>query len=207
MSRGSKKARKYRLIRRLCSLISIVAFTASCFLVTVQVKAAEEDMRFMVKSAVTNGAASVQEVFPSVYKEARAEVREVHLENTISLAESKLGCPYVHSTAGPDTFDCQGFVHYVFTHCDAWVKCYVPRGGCTNQLNAIKQYQISDDPKDAKRGDIVYFYGGGRWKHVGIALGDGKLIHATTIGPGKSCVKITDMPDWYADYAVVRVLE
>lgn len=207
MSEGNKKARRNRIIRRVCSIISIVAFIASCVLMTIQVKAAEEDRLSMIQREITSGAVIVQEDFSGIYEEVKEEIKTTHLEDTISLAESKLECRYVHATAGPDTFDCQGFVHYVFTHCNAKVKCYVPRGGCTNQLNAIKQYQISDDPKDAERGDIVYFYGGGRWKHVGIALGDGKLIHATTIGPGKSCVKITDMPDWYNDYAVVRVLE
>ncbi len=203
----SKKSRRYRFVRRLSAVVSIVALTASIVLLQTPSEAKALYTINQIKSETAVTALKIREEVPEIYQIAEEERRAAEMDNLFELAESKLGCKYVHATAGPDTFDCQGYVHYLFTHCDAKVKCYVPRGGCTNQYNAIKQYQVSTDPSDAQRGDIVYFYGGGRWKHVGVAMGDGKLIHATTIGPGRACVKITDMPDWYAKYAVVRVLE
>ena len=203
----SKKRKKHFIIRLVSGIVSVGCIAAIIVLLMTPSTARVAYTLHEIKAETAVTAAVTGSELPEIYQVAEEERKSNELENLFELAESKLGCKYVHSTAGPTTFDCQGYVHYLFTHCDARVKCYVPRGGCTNQYNAIKQYQISTDPSDAKRGDIVYFYGGGRWKHVGVAMGDGKLIHATTIGPGRSCVKITDMPDWYSKYAVVRVLE
>src|SRR4051794_27645104 len=39
------------------------------------------------------------------------------VERAIAIAQTKLGCPYVWATAGPDTFDCSGFTW--------WIACQV----------------------------------------------------------------------------------
>ena len=211
--RSHRRKRRNRVIRRVAAIISaaaiIVAFVATVSPTTGKTAYALRQIKSDTVAVAIDTSFDAEvnvEIAEGAIQRADAQRKVTELENIFTLAESKLGCKYVHATAGPTTFDCQGFVHYIFTHCDANVLCYVPRGGCLNQYNAVKQFQVSTNPYDAKRGDIIYFWGGGRCKHVGIALGNGKLIHATTIGPGRSCVKITDIPRCFSKYAVCRVI-
>lgn len=90
-------------------------------------------------------------------------------------AEKYLGMPYVWGGSSPATsFDCSGFVSYVFTH----------SGVCNmGRLTAQGIYDICDpvDPSEAKPGDIIFFTGtynaGVPVSHVGIYAGDGMMIH------------------------------
>lgn len=90
-------------------------------------------------------------------------------------AEKYLGMPYVWGGSSPATsFDCSGFVSYVFTN----------SGVCNmGRLTAQGIYNICTpvDPADAKPGDIIFFTGtystSDPVTHVGIYAGDGMMIH------------------------------
>ena len=90
-------------------------------------------------------------------------------------ADKYLGMPYVWGGSSPETsFDCSGFVSYVFTN----------SGVCNmGRLTAQGIYDIcmSVSPEEARPGDIIFFTGtydaGEPVTHVGIYAGDGQMIH------------------------------
>lgn len=88
-------------------------------------------------------------------------------------AHSYLGYRYVYGTAGPSTFDCSGFTSYLY-------KQY----GVTLPRTSTSQgeYGIPVDKSNLMSGDIVCFSNRSdrRINHVGIYIGDGNFIHAST---------------------------
>jgi cell wall-associated NlpC family hydrolase len=107
--------------------------------------------------------------------------------NTIvSIAMKYLGYPYVYGGASPAGFDCSGFTQFVFAH----VGISLPHSSSAQgNMTAIA-------PSAAMAGDLVITDGGG---HVGIYLGNGTMIHASTPSTG---VKISKP---WGSYWFVRV--
>ena len=97
-------------------------------------------------------------------------------ENILSFVKSKLGSMYVWGATGPNTFDCSGFVQYVFNKS---VGITLPR---------ISSDQASYKPRisltSMKKGDLIFFEttGKGRISHVGIYMGEKQIIHASSGG-------------------------
>ena len=90
------------------------------------------------------------------------------VEQIITLAKSKMGDTYEPAKAGPDHFDCSGFVYYVFK--ENGIK--IPR---TSLLQSQSAEKLSR--KEIKRGDILSFDTHDR-KHInhsGIYLGEWKV--------------------------------
>ena len=98
-------------------------------------------------------------------------------EKIVSTGKSKLGCPYVWGASGPNAFDCSGFVMWV-----------MKQHGISLPHNAAGQYyalaskNIGTNWHNAKAGDVVFYsYGGpGSSHHVGIYVGNGKVMHASS---------------------------
>ncbi|WP_072680862.1 C40 family peptidase [Arcobacter sp. LA11] len=111
-------------------------------------------------------------------------------KNIISLAKSKIGSPYLYSKNGPSSFDCSGFVYYIFKENNI----NLPRTSIAQSEIGTK---VSVDR--LKKGDLVFFDTSlkGQVNHSGIYLGDDKFIHASS---GKANgVTISDMNGWYKD--------
>ncbi|MEG2822857.1 MAG: NlpC/P60 family protein [Lachnospiraceae bacterium] len=90
-------------------------------------------------------------------------------------AEKYLGMPYVWGGSSPATsFDCSGFVSYVFTNSGVY-----NIGRQTAQ--GIYDLCAPINPEEAKPGDIIFFTGtydaGVPVSHLGIYAGDGQMIH------------------------------
>ena len=104
----------------------------------------------------------------------------------IAVASSKLGCPYVWGSKGPNSFDCSGFVYW-----------------CLNQVGVRQSYMTSSGWRNAGRytrissfsslraGDIIVVSG-----HVGIVAGGGTVIDASS-GNGK--VVHRSLSSWWAN--------
>ena len=93
----------------------------------------------------------------------------------ITEAEKYLGYPYVWGGSSPSTsFDCSGFVCYVFTNSGVHNLPRTTAQGIFNQCAHIS-------PSEAKPGDIIFFTGtynsSGPVSHVGIYVGDNMMIH------------------------------
>ena len=94
-------------------------------------------------------------------------------ERIIALAKSKLGDRYQPAQAGPDHFDCSGFVYFLFkSHGIA-----IPRSSRT---------QAESGPhlgrNEIRRGDLLFFDTAhrGHVNHSGLYLGHGQFIHASS---------------------------
>ncbi len=101
----------------------------------------------------------------------------------VNKAYQYLGVPYVWGGTSPGGFDCSGFIQYVYRS----LGINLPR---TSGAQASSGTYVSID--NAQPGDIVYF-GQSRVTHVGIYIGNGRMIHAPS--PGKS-VMITNL-SWH----------
>lgn len=91
-------------------------------------------------------------------------------EKAIAIAQSKLGCTYVRGAKGPNTFDCSGFVYYCLKN--SGVSCNYMT---SSQWASTTRYPRITSLSSAQRGDILVFSG-----HVGIYLGSGKMIDASS---------------------------
>jgi cell wall-associated NlpC family hydrolase len=112
---------------------------------------------------------------PAVAGAAAAATRAAALDH----AMSKIGSPYRYGATGPNAFDCSGLVSWAFKKAGK----SLPR---TSRAQSKVGTPVSRS--ELQPGDLVFFYK--PVSHVGIYIGDGKIVHAST---RKSPVKISDM--------------
>lgn len=122
----------------------------------------------------------------------------------VEYAKQYLNCPYVYGAAGPNSFDCSGFTMYVYKH----FGISLPHGA-TSQSRYGTELNInkSELKSKLKPGDLVFFLDYPTYDgigHVGIYIGDGNFIHASS-GTGY-CVKISTLLDggYYDRYTAAR---
>lgn len=110
------------------------------------------------------------------------------VESMIAFAKTKLGCRYVWGATGPSTFDCSGFV----LTCLKSVGVSAPRTSAS--MSAVSSWdKISK--ANLQRGDLVFFSSSSASVgHVGIYLGNGQFIHASS---GSKKVTISDINSSY----------
>lgn len=93
----------------------------------------------------------------------------------ITEAEKYLGFPYVWGGSTPATsFDCSGFVCWVFSNSGVYPLSRTTAQGIYNQCARVS-------PQEAKPGDLIFFkgtYATSEISHIGIYVGDGMMIHA-----------------------------
>ena len=88
----------------------------------------------------------------------------------VAAALSRQGLPYVWAAEGPDTFDCSSLMMW------AWAQA-----GVTIPRNSAAQAELPEVPLDQLQvGDLVTYYS--PVSHVGMYVGDGKVLHASMPG-------------------------
>ena len=92
------------------------------------------------------------------------------VRRVIQTAMGYVGVPYSYGGTTPAGFDCSGFTRYVFA-----------QSGIGLFRAADEQYEMGREVSDLRIGDLVFFstYAEGV-SHVGIYLGSGKFISATS---------------------------
>lgn len=98
-------------------------------------------------------------------------------------AMSKLGSPYRYGATGPNAFDCSGLVGWAYKN--AGVK--LPR---TSRAQSQVGTPVSRNA--LQPGDLVFFYK--PVSHVGIYVGNGNVVHASTSGQPVKISPISRMP-------------
>lgn len=97
--------------------------------------------------------------------------------------------PYVYGADGPNSFDCSGFVGYVYSHFGIYI------GRSTYDIigegRAVSR-------KDLRPGDLI-FPGPG---HVQLYIGNGLVVHAPQTG---DVVRVAPLPD--SIYAIRRIVK
>ena len=88
----------------------------------------------------------------------------------ISIASSKLGCPYVYGAKGPNSFDCSGFVYWCLNQAGVR-QSYITSSG----WRSVGKYTKVTSFNNLQAGDIIVVSG-----HVGIVAGGGTVIDASS---------------------------
>ncbi|MFI5840235.1 NlpC/P60 family protein [Catenuloplanes sp. NPDC051500] len=102
----------------------------------------------------------------------------------VQFAYAQLGKPYIYGSAGPGGFDCSGLVK------SAWAKAgkSLPHNAAM-QWNAMAHISASQ----LQPGDAVFYRS---LAHVGLYIGNGKVIHAPTPGDVVSVAPVNMMPPY-----------
>lgn len=137
---------------------------------------------------------SVDKSAISIYKSTDQVTRSAERASSKSLttlikgAYSLIGKPYVYASAGPNSFDCSGFTYYLFkTH----LGITLPRSSYLQPAGGTKI-----ERSELRPGDLVFFgAAGSRISHVGLYIGDGNMIHASS---GRGVIRIDTIDSgWY----------
>jgi cell wall-associated NlpC family hydrolase len=109
---------------------------------------------------------------PAVAQRGNARV-EARRDSLVRLARAQLGRRYIFGGTTPAGFDCSGFLKYLMRAAGH----EIPR---TAAQQARAGREIPRDPSQLRAGDILTFGRGGRVTHVGMYVGNGRFIHAST---------------------------
>jgi cell wall-associated NlpC family hydrolase len=101
----------------------------------------------------------------------------------VGAAMSKLGSPYSWGATGPDAFDCSGLMFWAYQQMGK----SIPR---TSSAQIAGGTPVSRD--QLQPGDIVGYFSG--VSHVGMYIGDGKIVHASDYGIPVQVVSVDSMP-------------
>ena len=99
---------------------------------------------------------------------------KTELQRVIDVAMSEVGARYAFASAGPNTFDCSGFVTYVYREAGLIDRIGGKRRTVSGYLEWFKA-QGKASKSDPLPGDLIIW---GKNKHMGIYLGDGMAISA-----------------------------
>ena len=116
-----------------------------------------------------------------------------------AMAKSLLGCRYRSGAAGPSSFDCSGLMYYIYRQ----LGHPIARGSSSQYYNS--GYFVSTDAMQP--GDLIFFFdrrfdsSGGTLPttHVGMYVGNGQFIHASTTSYR---VQYDSVSGYYAPYIV-----
>ena len=108
----------------------------------------------------------------------------------MNVALAQRGDPYRYGATGPNAFDCSGLSMYSYGK----VGRSLPR--TTDQQKAGLR-AVSKAAK--RRGDLIIFVNGGDAYHLGIYIGNNRIVHASRSG---TPVKVD--PIWTSSYVVRR---
>lgn len=103
--------------------------------------------------------------------------------SVVAFAFSQLGKPYNWGADGPAAYDCSGLT------LAAWRSA-----GISLPHNAARQYgsMAHLNRSELRPGDLIFFYG--RISHVGVYIGDGRMIHAPEYGERVRVAPIDSQP-------------
>lgn len=112
----------------------------------------------------------------------------------ISYAYDYIGKPYVWGAEGPRSFDCSGFTKYVYNAFGVNLPHYT--GSQIGEGSSVSRSNL-------KQGDLIFFNTDGPVSHVGIYVGNGEFIHASS---GSRKVTVSNLGQSYYDsrYAGAR---
>jgi cell wall-associated NlpC family hydrolase len=168
----------------------------------VETKPTASALSFLTGETITN---AVNYVESPAIKAERASIVERQYRNATSIAsvvkalKKRVGHTwYVFSGSTPSGWDCSGLVMWTYQQM-----------GVELEHRASLQQKAGTLVKDPKVGDIVAFtYKGYKTAyHVGIYIGDGKMIHARRKGQGTVIESVTAFAGKYSKVTYTRILD
>ena len=102
----------------------------------------------------------------------------------VDTALAQVGDPYVWGAGGPDAFDCSGLTQYAYS-----------AAGVSLPHSSSSQSRMGTpvSRSELQPGDLVFFYS--PVSHVGMYIGNGQMVHASTSGSPVKVVEIEYMMD------------
>lgn len=118
-------------------------------------------------------------------------------EQAVQIALQQKGKSYVWGAVGPNSFDCSGLIYFAYRQAGFTINHRCTTATMANQTSPFKKISASE----LRRGDLILYYN--PISHVGIYLGNDKVVHAATESLGVIEQNAWSMP--VAGY--VRVME
>ncbi|WIV10714.1 C40 family peptidase [Proteiniborus sp. MB09-C3] len=95
-----------------------------------------------------------------------------NVSKVIEYAYNSIGKPYVYGDTGKKGYDCSGLVYSIFLQ----IGVELPRSSSSQASSGVLVKK-----EDLIAGDLIFFNTNGKGvSHVGLYIGDGKMIHAST---------------------------
>ena len=123
---------------------------------------------------VDNNKQNIKNVDTSHYSSAAKiihppDITSKYSTNVVSIAEKWIGTPYLYGGNTKVGIDCSGFVKNVYQE----LGVNLPR-------TSAQQYKSLKPTNTPAVGDLIFFKKGNVVNHVGIFIGDGKMIHSSS---------------------------
>lgn len=140
----------------------------------VNVNSKEEQWYYITDSSGNNGYVYADFVSFNISEDNQVISRSEERSDLIGIAKSRLGSPYKWGAEGPNSFDCSGFVLYSFKEAHG-----VNLG---HSSKAMSKMGADVSKANLIPGDLVFFSTdrSGNVNHVGIYIGGGEFIHASS---------------------------
>jgi cell wall-associated NlpC family hydrolase len=133
-------------------------------------------------ASASTGGVTVQSVAPAA---APAAAPNGAAQVAVDTALAQVGDRYVYGSTGPDSFDCSGLTTYSYKAAGITL----PR---TSKAQSTFGTPVAK--ADLKPGDLVFFYS--PVSHVGMYIGNGQMVHASTASKPVAVVKLDSMPSY-----------
>ena len=101
----------------------------------------------------------------------------------VQAALSRIGSPYSWGGSGPNAFDCSGLVMWAYQQAGI---------SLPHSSQALAQGGQAVSMSEMQPGDLVTYYSDA--SHVGMYIGDGMMVHASTYGTPVRVVPVTNAP-------------
>jgi cell wall-associated NlpC family hydrolase len=129
-------------------------------------------------AAAGDGAGTAVAAAPAAASSSAAQV-------AVDTALAQVGDPYVYGATGPNSFDCSGLTS--FSYKAAGIS--IPRTSSAQSTFGTPVAKANLQP-----GDLVFFYS--PVSHVGMYIGNGQMVHASTAGKPVAVVNLDSMPSY-----------
>jgi cell wall-associated NlpC family hydrolase len=110
----------------------------------------------------------------------------------VDTALAQVGDRYVYGATGPNSFDCSGLTSFAYKAAGI----SIPR---TSRAQAGFGAPVAKS--DLRPGDLVFFYS--PVSHVGMYIGNGQMVHASTASKPVAVVNLDSMPSYSGARRVV----
>lgn len=124
-----------------------------------------------------------------------------NVSGVISVAEAQIGKQYVTGDEGPDTFDCSGLVYYCLKMNGVGIGRRSAQSYSTNE-----SWKLIKNMNDVQKGDLLFFTDPkhvGKVTHVGIYIGGGKMIDASS-SRGEVVKRSSTSEYWETNFVCAR---
>lgn len=146
-----------------------IALVATIGLISINAPSSSSEVTQVALAQATAQVIEIEQRGSTVDRSARTALsRSQKIEKVIAYAMAQRGDRYSWGASGPNRWDCSGLVSVAFKK-GAGIRLPHFTGG-------IQAKGVRVAKKNLKRGDIIFPQRG----HVGIYLGNGKMIHASS---------------------------